>query len=160
MANINQAIMHAQEPIDGREGSAYAVIDGRRFLIFQLIDFEDTITKTKTEIPRLGTTKTGNRSSGAKGTWTANLYYNTDIFRQLMYEYWTTGRDLYFDIQITNDDPNSNAGRHTVIYKDCNLDSLSMSKLNVKNTILEEQISGTFEDLLMPETFSILDGME
>ena len=156
MADINQAIMHAKEPIDGREGSAYAIINGRRFLLMQLIDFEDTIQKTKTEIPRLGTTKTGNRSTGAKGTWTANLYYNTDIFRTIMLDYWKTGRDLYFDIQITNDDPNSNAGRH----KDCNLDAVSMSKLNVKNTILEEQISGTFEDILMPEAFNILEGME
>lgn len=159
MTTLNQAIMHAREPIDGRLGSAYAKIDDKLYLLFQLKDFSDDLTKNKSEINRLGTTMAGNRGSGAKGTWTATMYYNTDIFREMMYKYIKTGEDTYFDLQITNDDPNSSAGRHTVVYKDCNLDKISMSKLNVDNNILDEQISGTYETIEMPEKFRVLDGM-
>lgn len=160
MTDINQAIMQAQDPIDGREGSAYVNIEGQRYLLFQLKNFEDEITKSKTEINRLGTTVAGNRSTGAKGTFTATLWYNTDIFRDLMYRYWKTGQDVYFDLQITNDDPNSSAGRHTVVYKGCNIDKTTMSKIDVDNNILDEQISGTFEDIEFPEKFRVLDGMQ
>ena len=160
MTDINQAIMHAREPIDGRKGSAYATIDGRRYLLFQLKKWDDKLSKNKQEIQRLGTTMAGNRASGVKGTWSASMYYNTDIFRKLMVEYANTGKDFYFDIQITNDDSNSNAGRHTVVYYDCNIDDISLSKLDVDNNILEEDLSGTFERVDMPETFRVLDGME
>lgn len=160
MTDINQAIMDAMEPVDGRHGSAYATIEGRRYLLFQLKNFEAKDTISNVEIPRLGTTRTGIRSTSIKGTYTATLYYNTDIFRQIAFEYRKTGKEVRFDLQITNDDPNSNAGRHTTIYKDCLLDSVIMSKLDINNNILDEQISGTYEDIEMPEVFNVLEGME
>lgn len=160
MTQIDQAIMHAKEPIDGALGTAYATIDGRRYLLFQLKKFEAKYSKNKQEIKRLGTTTAGNRSSGVKGTWTATLYYNTDIFRKMMIDYANTGKDIYFDIQITNDDPNSSAGRHTTIYYDCNIDDVVLSKIDVDNNVLDEDIQGTFERADMPESFKVLDGME
>lgn len=160
MTDINQAIMHAKEPVDGREGSAYAIIDGRRFLLFQLKNFEAKDDYDMVEIPRLGTKRTGYREGIIKGTWTATLYYNTDVFRDLMYKYRKLGKMTYFDIQVTNDDPNSSAGRHTTIYKDCLLNGGIWAKLDIENTAMDEQVSGTFEDIEMPERFAILDGME
>lgn len=151
--------MHAREPIHGAEGAAYTTIEGSRYLLFQLINFEGRWEKGKSEIPRLGTRVKGNRSNTVVGKWTAEVYYNTDIFRKLMVEYTKNHKDIYFDIQITNDDPNTNAGRHTVIFRDCNIDGSVMAKLDVTADTLQEQISGTFEDLEMPEEFKILEGM-
>ena len=159
MPNLNQPIMHAREPIHGAEGSAYVTIEGSRYLLFQLKDFEGSWEKGKSEIPRLGTRIKGNRSNTLAGKWTATCYYNTDIFRKLMMVYAKEHRDIYFDIQITNDDPNSNAGRHTVIFRDCNIDGSVMAKIDITAETLDEKISGTFEDLEMPEEFNILEGM-
>lgn len=159
MTDINQAIMHAKEPIDGRQGAAYIKVDGQRYLLFQLKNFSDDTTKSKTTINRLGTTIEGNRATSVKITWTATMWYNTDIFRDIMYKYLETGVDTYFDLQITNDDPNSDAGRHTVVYKDCNLDKVTMAKIDVDNNVLDEQISGTAERIEFPERFGILNGM-
>lgn len=36
MPNLNQAIMHAREPLHGAEGAAYVTIEGSRYLLFQL----------------------------------------------------------------------------------------------------------------------------
>lgn len=151
--------MHAREPLHGAEGAAYATIEGSRYLLFQLKNFEGNWEKGKTEIPRLGTRKKGNRSNTLSGKWSADLYYNTDVFRKLIMVYAKTGRDIYFDIQITNDDPNSNAGRHTAIFRDCNIDGAVMAKLDITADTLEEKISGTFEDCDMPEEFNVLEGM-
>lgn len=157
---LTQAIMEAKEPLDGRHGAAYAIINGNRYLLFQLKKFEAKVEKTKTEIPRLGTTRMGARSTGAKGTWNATLYYNTDIFRELVALYFNTGEDVRFDLVITNDDPNSDAGEHTVIYKDCLLNGATMSILDITANPLEESISGTFEKMEMPKTFKLLEGMK
>lgn len=159
MADLNQPIMHAREPIHGAEGAAYATIEGSRYLLFQLIDCEFTLEKGKVEIPRLGTRIAGNRSNYAKGKWKAKLYYNTDVLRKLMMVYIKDHKDIYFDIQITNDDANSNAGRHTMIFRDCNIDGSVMAKLDVSKEYLDEDLSGTFEDVEMPAEFLVLEGM-
>lgn len=49
--------MHAREPLHGVEGAAYATIEGSRYLLFQLKNFEGNWEKGKNEIPRLGTRK-------------------------------------------------------------------------------------------------------
>ncbi len=155
----NQPIMHAREALHGAEGSAYVIIEGQRHLLMQLKKFEGKFTKDKTEIARLGTRVKGNRSGNVKGTWTATAYYNTDVLRKVMVRYAKYGEDIYFDIQTTNDDPNSQAGRHTVVYRDCNLDEMILSKIDIEAETLEEDVTGTFEDFEMPEEFKILEGM-
>ena len=70
-----------------------------------------------------------------------------------------TGKQFTFDIQITNDDTNSAAGRHTIIHRNCMLDSVILAKLDITTTALEESISGTFERVDMPEAFKELEGM-
>lgn len=159
MADLNQTIMHAKEPLHGAEGAAYVTIEGSRYLWFQLTEFEGKLEKGKTEIPRLGTRMAGNRSNYTKGTWTAKAYYNTDILRKIMEVYVKEHKDIYFDIQITNDDKNSDAGRHTIIFKDCNLDGSVLAKLDVGAETLDEEVSGTFEDFEFPEKFNVLEGM-
>lgn len=152
--------MHAKEPVDGRYGSAYAIIDGRRYLLFQLVSFTADDDIDNLEIPRLGTNSKGHREGTVSGKWSATLYYNTDIFRELALKYRKTGEMTYFDLQITNADPNTGAGRHTTIYKDCLLDKIPWAKLDINNKVLDEEISGTYEDVDMPERFKVLEGME
>lgn len=155
----NQNIMPVYEVIDGRHAKAYATIKGRRYLLFQLKNFETKTEKNNIEIQRLGTTVAGNLTSGIKLSWEAEMYYNTDIFRALALEYIKTGKETYFDLQVTNDDPNSTAGRHTVILRSCKLGNISMAMVNVDNQALTEKVDGTCEDIDAPELFKVLEGM-
>lgn len=155
-----QRIMPAYEAIDGRHGAAYATIKGKRYLLFQLTNFETKTEKNNIELQRLGTTIGGNLSSGIKLGWEAEMYYNTDIFRALVIDYIKNGKETYFDLQITNDDPNSSAGRHTVILRDCKINNMSLALLNVDNQVLKEKVDGTCEDIDAPELFKVLKGME
>lgn len=158
--DLDQAIMHAKEPVDGRLARAYVTIDGNRYMLFQLVNFDGKDDIESLEIPVVGTTSKKHRSGQINGTWSAEIYYNTDIFRELAYRYRKENRVIYFDIQTTNDDPNSSAGRHTVIYKDCLMDSTSWSKIDIENPVLKEEVSGTYEDIELPERFRILEGMQ
>ena len=125
----------------------------------QATNREAKIERTKSEIPILGKTGKGNKTTGWKGTGSATFHYNTSIFRQLLYRYKETGEDIYFDIQVTNEDPTSGAGRQTVILKDCNLDGGILTKFDADAEYLDEEADFTFEDFEMPEMFGGFSGM-
>ena len=67
---------------------------------------------------------------------------------------------VYFDIQVTNEDPTSSVGRQTVILKDCNIDGGILTKFDADAEYLDEDMDFTFEDFEMPEAFTLLAGME
>lgn len=125
----------------------------------QAINLEASIEKTKAEVPILGRTGKGNKSTGWKGTGSATFHYNTSIFREMLYRFKETGQDSYFDIQVTNEDPNSGVGRQTIILKGCNMDGGILTKFDADAEYLEEDMEFTFEDFEIPESFNMLSGM-
>ena len=124
----------------------------------QAIKVEAKFEKSKSEVPILGKLGKGNKSTGWKGTGSCTLHYNTSVFRQLMLNYKETGEDIYFDMQITNEDPTSAVGRQTIILKDCNINGGILAKFDADSEYLDEDIDFTFEDFSIPETFKELTG--
>ena len=151
--------MHAKDNVSASLAECFVTIGDERFNFMQAINLEATFEKKKTEVPILGQTGRGNKSTGWAGTGSATFHYNTSIFAKLMEHYKDTGEDIYFDIQITNEDPTSASGRQTVILKDCNIDSALLAKFDADAEYLDEDMDFTFEDFEIPEVFTHLDGM-
>jgi len=133
---LNNAIMKGKDALSAKLAECFVTIEGRRYNFMQAINLE---AKT--------------------GTGSATFHYNTPIFRQLLKRYKDTGEDVYFDIQIANEDSTSAAGRQTIILKDCNLDGGILAKFDADGEYLDEDMDFTFEDWSMPEEFAILEGM-
>lgn len=152
-------IMHAKDTVAASLAECYVTINGERLNFMQAKNLTAEIEKNKTEVAIMGKTGKGNKSTGWTGTGSAEFYYNTSIFRKMLLHYKDTGEDIYFDIQLTNEDPTSSVGRQTVILKDCNLDGGIIAKFDADEEILTDEFDFTFEDFLMPETFRDLDGM-
>lgn len=152
--------MNARDSISAAEAECYVTIGNDRIYLMQVINLEASGEKTKTEVPIMGRTGKGNKATGWKGTGSATIHYNTSVFRKLLYQYKETGEDIYFDIQITNEDPTSHVGRQTVILKDCNLDGGIIAKMDADAEYLDEEFDFTFEDWEMPEEFAMLEGMQ
>ncbi len=157
MGNIT---MHAKDALHASLAECYITVDGNRYNFMQAINFEAKFEKTKTEVPILGRTGKGNKASGWKGTGSATFHYNTSIFRELMVRYKDSGEDIYFEIQVTNEDKSSSAGRQTVVFIDCNIDGGVLAKFDADGEYLEEEMDFTFEDFNIAESFGILNGME
>ena len=150
--------MKARDAISATLAECYVTIGTRRYNFMQAINLEAKFEKNKTEIPILGKTGKGNKTSGWKGTGSATFHYNTSVFRQMMLQYKETGEDIYFEIQISNEDPTSAVGRQTMILIDCNIDGGILAKFDADGEYLDEDMDFTFEDFKMPETFDNLDG--
>ncbi len=157
MSNIT---MKAKDSLSAKLAECFITIENNRYNFMQAINFEANFEKTKTEVPILGKTGAGNKSTGWKGTGSATFHYNTSIFREMMQKFKDTGKDVYFEIQVTNEDPTSAAGRQTVVFIDCNIDGGILAKFDADGEYLDEEMDFTFEDFKMPETFNLLDGMQ
>lgn len=157
---MNKQVMNAKDSVSASLAECFVTIEGRRLNFMQAINVEANFEKTKSEVPILGKTGKGNKSTGWTGSGSATFHYNTSIFRKLMQRYKETGEDIYFDMQVTNEDPTSSVGRQTVILKDCNIDGGVLAKFDADGEYLDEDMDFTFEDFEMPEEFAMLDGMQ
>ncbi|WP_225231241.1 phage tail tube protein [Solibacillus faecavium] len=155
-----ETTMHARDAVHGAQGRAFVTIEGNRYLFANLINLEARMDKTKTQVPIMGRTGKGNKSTGWEGTGSATFHFNTSIFRKLLKRYKDTGEDIYFDIQVTNEDSSSSIGRQTTILIDCNMDGGIIAALDADAEYLEDSVDFTFEDWDMPEEFSILAEMQ
>lgn len=151
--------MHAKDAVSAKLAQCFVTIEGNRYLLMQGKSFEAKFEKEKQKVAILGKTGQGNKTTSWSGTGSMTIYHNTPIFDELMLKFKNTGEDVYFDVQISNEDPTSAAGRQTMIFKDCNIDGGVLASYDADGDWLEQDIDFTFEDFEMPEKFKILSGM-
>lgn len=151
--------MLSKDTLAGNMAELFVTIADNRYNFAQAISYEANFEKSKTEVPILGRSGKGNKSTGWKGTGSMTLHYNTSILRKMAYDYKETGQDVYFDMQCTNEDPTTSVGRQTCILKDCNLDTILLAKFDADAEYLDEDVDFTFEDFEFPETFTMLAQM-
>jgi len=149
------ATMNAWDTLSVGLAECYVMIDGRRYKFMQAINLEASIEKNK--MPVFGRLGRANKSRSGSGK--ATFRCNSSVFRELLYRFKESGEDMYFDIQITNEDPVSSVGCQTVILKNCNLDDGVLAGFSAEDEYLEEELRFTFEDVEIPEKFNNLAGM-
>ena len=156
----NNVTMRSADAVSAKLAECYVTIDGKRYNFMQMIDLEATVEKKKTNVPILGELMEGNKPAGMSGKIKGKMHFNQSVFRKILLEYKKTGKDLYFDMQIINEDPTSRVGRQTIDLIDCNLDSMTLAKFDAAGEILDEDFEGTFDNWNMQEEFELLEGME
>ena len=149
-------ILQAEDAVNGREGVATAEIDGEVIELMELANINVKIEKTKAEFKAMGTRNTQNKTTGWKGTGSANVRYLSTRWAKLMLKYVKQGIDTYFTIVVTNEDPGSATGKQVIQVLGCNLDSLDIAKLDIDSDILDQDIDFTFNDFNVLEEFNKL----
>ncbi len=156
----NTSVMNGRDAISAPLAECFATISETRYNLMQAINLSAKMEKNKSQVPILGKTGKGNKSNGWSGTGSATFHFNTSIFRSFMKKYKDSGEDFYFDIQVTNEDPTATVGSQTVILKNCNLDSIILTKFDADGDYLDEDMDFTFDDWEMPTQFTQLAGMQ
>lgn len=153
--------MAARNAVSAKMAECYVTIDGNRYNFMSAINVEVNMEKNKTEVAILGRMNRGHKSTSSTITGSAEFHLNTSIWRELAYRFQETGEDVYFDMQITNEDITaSDIGRQTIILYDCNLDGVTLAAFDAdSDDTLTESIDFTVERFEMPEKFNLMDGM-
>ena len=149
-------ILQAEDAVNGREGIATAEINGQIVELMELANISVTVEKNKTEFKAMGTRNTQNKTIGWTGTGSATVRYVSSRWAKMIQEYVKTGRDTYFTIVVTNEDPGSATGRQVIQVLGCNIDSADIAKLDVDTEILEQDVNFTFNDFNILEEFTPL----
>ena len=139
--------LNAPDTISGKEGRAYAKVNGTNEELFFAKTVEASVEKSKSEVKAIGKRMTGHKTTGGNGTGSMTLYYLSPLFRQMIKDWKETGNDIYFDMVVENDDQESSAGKQSVLLIGCNLDSVILAKLDGdSDDPLDEDVDFTFED--------------
>lgn len=152
--------MQARNAPSSKLAECFITIDGLRYNFMSAINVEVNFEKNKVEIPILGRMNRGNKSAGSKITGSAEFHKNTSVWNEIAYKFQETGEDLYFDMQITNEDPTTEIGRQTIILYDCNFDTVTLAAFDAdSDDVLTESLDFTAERFEMPEKYTMMDGM-
>lgn len=155
----NAATMIAKDAVFGGLAECFITIDGRRYNFMSMTEFESKWSVNIKDVPILGQVGMGHKAAGGKGTWSGTAHYNQSIFRMMADKYQKTGEMPYFEIQVSNEDPTSAAGRQTIVHRGCLCEEFILAKFKSGEDLLDEELSGTFESWDMPEKFQELEGV-
>jgi hypothetical protein len=152
--------MLAKNAPSAKMAECFITIDGNRYNFMSAINVEVNFEKNKTEIPILGRMNRGHKGVGSSITGSGEFHKNTSIWNEIAYKFQETGEDLYFDMQITNEDPTTEIGRQTIILYGCNFDSVTLAAFDAdSDDVLTESLDFTAERFEMPEKYAQMDGM-
>lgn len=151
--------LKAGDTISGQEAVATMLVhnaDGTKTVenMFWAKNLEATASIEKTEVRTLGKRGAQNKPNGWSGSGSMTIYYITSLFRRMAIQYIKTGKPVYFDVMVTNNDPGSTVGSQTTVLKNCSLDEVILAKFDVESDVLDESVSFTFDDV------DLLDGFQ
>ena len=153
--------MQAKNAVSAKMAECYVTIDGIRYNFMSAINLEVTFEKNKTEVPILGRMNKGHKAGSSTITGSAEFHVNTSVWRDLAYRFQETGEDIYFTIQVKNEDITaSDIGRQTIILEGCNFDSVMLAKFDAdSDDSLTESMDFTAESFYIKDKFKPMDGM-
>ena len=145
--------------VAGYAGECYITVGTRRYNFMQATKVSAKVTKNKEKKAVLGKSGKINKTTGWEGSGSMTFQFNTSVFAKMIEDFKNTGKDAYFEMQITNKDDGSDVGAQTIILKNCNADSVDLAMLDVGSTALESSTDFTFDDFEVVESFTDLAGM-
>ena len=145
--------LKGQDIISGQEATVFANIGGKNVEMFYVKNFEAIMEKNKEEIKTIGKRGTQHKTVGFSGTGSMTCYHVTSMFAEMAQKYVNEGKDTFFDVKVTNDDPTSSVGRQTVLIKQVNLDSIPIAMVDVDSSGLEEELAFTWDGFELLEKF-------
>ena len=153
--------MEARNALSAKMAECYVIINDVRYNFMSAINLEVTFEKTKQEVPILGRTNKGHKSTGANITGSATFHYNTSVWRDVAYHFQQTGEDVYFEIEIINDDKTAtDVGSQSIVLHGCNADKVTLAMFDAdSDDVLQEDMDFTVERFEMPKKFNDMPGM-
>lgn len=153
-------MLKAMDVISGQEAVATMNVNGTLVDLFFAKSIEATFNKEKIDVRTLGNRAKQKKTVGWEGTGTMSVYYCSSIFRELAIEYIKTGKDLYFDLIVTNHDATSTIGSQTVTLYDVNLDTTTLAKFDTESQVMDETMNFSFTGAELLESFEIPENLK
>ena len=158
---MGNAKMNTDDAINGSLGTCYITYDGKRYNMFTLINVKAEGAISYGIVKSIGRLNEGRKASGYALTWSAEGYYCNPLFKEIFMNFKRSGKNPTFDMQITNEDEASSAGRQVALLKGCGMEKFLIAALDSSSDDpITESLSGFADDVEFPEKFSYVSGIE
>jgi len=143
------------DAMHGAAGKAFITIDGHVKELFGAKKLQVQADINTTEMKVIGTKRIQNKPGSVKHSGTGTIYYGTPIFLDMLVKYVNEGIMPQFNLQITDYDPSSSAGRQTIICRGCNLSgTVPITVLDAEVELLTFDFSFVFDRLELLSRFN------
>lgn len=145
----------ARDTINGAEGSVVVTRNGLNYVVAGMKNITANGELQSDDMRVIGTRIIQDKNNGVKLTATGNIYYGDDMFREMLYNYISTGVMEEFDIQLTNSDPTVTVGRQTVVLYGCHLTgTIPLAILNDEEAMLNYDFNFAYTRVAFLERFT------
>lgn len=142
-----------RDALNGKEGLAFATIDG---VVHQIFSFQNFSLKAAFDVVPfkvVGTRKKQKKVTGIEYNGSFTIYMGSPIWSEIVSKYAKTGVSTYFEMQITVDDPNTTVGKFTVVIRKVQITEADIIKLDANADFLDQSVSFTALDFDILENF-------
>ena len=149
------AYLLARDTVNGAEGSIVITRNGQNIVVANMKNIKPTAGIQSEDMRVIGTRTIQNKNNGVKLTGTGNVYYGTDLFRDMVLQYINTGVMPQFDIQITNNDPTTTIGSEVTAYYGCTLTGdIPLSILDTEESMLNYDFNFAYTRVTRLQSFT------
>lgn len=144
----------AQDTVNGSEGSIVITRNGQNIVVANMKNIKPNADIQSSDMKVIGTRVIQTKTNGAKLTGSGNVYYGTDLFRDMVLQYINTGVMPQFDIQITNNDPTTTIGSEISAYYGCTLTgTIPLSILDTEEAMLNYDFNFAYTRVARLQSF-------
>lgn len=145
----------ARDTVNGAEGSIVITQNGQNIVVANMKNIKPTASIQSEDMRVIGTRTIQSKNNGVKLTGTGNVYYGTDLFRDMVLQYINTGVMPQFDIQITNSDPSTTIGSEISAYYGCTLTGdIPLSILDTEESMLNYDFNFAYTRVARLQSFT------
>lgn len=150
-------MLKADDTINGAEGTATMIVDGRVEELFEARSVEATVELNVADIRTLGNRMTQHKPTGASGSGSMTIYYISSRFARMVVDYLKTGRIPKFDLIVKNEDPSSATGKQLSKLSGCLINGADLGRLDIESDALETTVDFTFDDADLLQEFNAIN---
>lgn len=146
--------LNGRDTISTKDAKVFITMNDVVWPMIECNQFAAKLEKNKEDVQTLGSRWKHKKVTSVEGTGTLGGYVISSNWIKYALPYIQGGKDLYFEVTMTIEDPTSRAGKQTLHFTDVNLDDVPFADFEADDDVMQFESDFTFESVELVEPFS------
>ena len=151
------SFLNGRDTISTKDAKVYITINGSVYPLIECKKFSAKLEKNKEDVQTLGSRWKHKKVTSVEGTGTLGGYLISSNWIKYALPYIQGGKDLYFEVTLTINDPTSRAGTQTLHFGEVNLDDVPFADFEADDGVIDWESAFTFEQVNLVTAFDGFD---
>ena len=151
------SFLNGRDTISTKDAKVYVTIDGKVIPLIECNEFSAKLEKNKEDVQTLGSRWKHKKVTSVEGTGSLGGYLISSNWTKYALPYVQGGKDLYFEVTFTINDPTSQARTQTIHLGEVNLDEVPLADFKADDGVMQWKSDFTFEQVNLVTPFTGFD---